>query len=48
VKELAGMACCVVPSAKAAVLMMATKAVVQASFNMNVLPLKVCVFLGAA
>src|SRR5580692_4170686 len=46
VKELAGMVCCVPPSAKAAVLMTAIKAVVQASLNMNVLPLKVCFCLA--
>src|ERR1700730_6178424 len=40
------MVCCVPPSAKAAVLMTATKAVVQASFSMSVLPLKVCVCLA--
>jgi hypothetical protein len=40
------MACCVVPSAKAAVAMTATKAVVHANFNMSVLPLKVCLCLA--
>src|ERR1700719_3687628 len=40
------MACCVPASAKAAVLRTAIKAVVQASFNMSILPLKVCVCLA--